>query len=207
MITALICARNEEKRIGHILDVMKDHPFIGEIIVAVDGDTRDKTLTIAGKYTDMIIPPTANIKGKGQLITAALKRFRTNAFVMLSDADYRGMRREHITIMGATLPAQEMKIGVPEFPVDVPERVISSWPWVSGIRVVPIELLKYQSFIGYLTEVQINQAAAKARYRFRFKFLPGLHSDYDMNPRRIEEMERDRAVGLAAGILGRNVPR
>lgn len=201
MITALMCARNETATIDPILRTLHQHKMIGDIIVCVDGDTTDNTERIVRGYTDMFIPRRAGIKGKGQLITAALARFKVSPYVMFTDADYTGFHEHHVTIMAGNLPAHETKIGIPEYPIDVPEHVISAWPWVSGIRTVPVELIRKQEFYGYLFETQINQETAKRRYRFRFKHLPGLHSKYDMNPKRADERERDRAIGIEKGIL------
>lgn len=201
MIDVIVPARNEENTIGKIIRVLHEHPFIRTIMVCIDADSRDGTEMIARRTGHVTIPSTAGIRGKGQLVTHGLKYVRT-PYVMFCDSDYTGLSYSHITVLAGNLTPKITKIGVPDFPdMDVPPRVISSWPWVSGIRVVPTELVKELALHGYLMEVQINKQTVDRGYNFRFRFLPGLNSPYKMSPKRLEEMERDRYWGLENKVL------
>lgn len=201
MIDVIIPARNEQRTLASILARLVEHPFISRVIVCVDGNTHDITEHIADHYTEYVVSSKAGIRGKGQLIHEGMRMVHT-PFVMLCDADYVGFRKEHIDAMAGNIPASTTLIGVPEYPqMNVPDRVISSWPWVSGIRIVPLEVIKSIPLHGYLTEVQINQATKRMDYQFRFRFLNRLISPYRITDIRLQEMERDRKWGIEHGIL------
>jgi|SRR5271170_115017 len=201
MIDVVIPARDEAKTLAAVLSRFARHQFISRIIVCVDGDTTDGTERVASVYTDHIIPASRGISGKGQLMSAGVRQV-TTPYVMFCDADYDGLNERHVTAMAGNVHPQTMKIGVPEFPTaDVPNRVISAWPWVSGIRVVPVELVQTLELHGYLAEVQMNMECQLLHYHFRFVFLNGLVSPYKMSPRRLSEMDRDRDWATTHGIF------
>jgi glycosyltransferase involved in cell wall biosynthesis len=202
MIDVIIPARNEEKTIGMVLKILNSNRLIGRIIVCVDADTTDLTESIARQHRGIVpaITKELGIRGKGQLVVAGLPYVRS-PYVMFCDADYTGLTTAHILTMTHHVAPKQMRIGVPEYPDDVPGHVISAWPWISGFRVVPRELLRRLDLHGYLMETQINLAAEAHRYKFRFRFMPGLVSPYQMTPQRILERERDRAWGIEKGIL------
>ena len=201
MIDAIIPVRNEQKTLPRILAVFRQCQYISNVIVCVDGATGDKTEAIAKANAGYVVPKDAGIRGKGQLIKEGVRHSRT-PYVLLCDGDYTGLTSGHITELAGDIRTQTIKIGVPEYPDEtVPARVINSWPWVSGLRVVPVEILTALDLHGYLTEVQINMEAGKRGYTFRFKFMAGLVSQYDMSPARLAAMEADREWGIQNGVL------
>lgn len=201
LVDVVIPARNEQDTIGHIVSVLEGHELINNVIVCVDGDTTDRTDAIAKRHGAITLPASLGIRGKGQLVSRGIKLVQTS-HVLFMDADYTGFKYVHVSIMARDPQPEMVRIGVPDFPdQDVPQRVISSWPWVSGTRLVPLKMAKRLDLHGYLMEVQINMMAFTMRYSTRFRFLPGLVSPYKMTPKRLEEMERDRIWGIEKGIL------
>lgn len=196
----VIPARNVETTISPILDTLRLCSAINNIIVCIDADSTDDTEKKAHKSRVKLLPSDLGIRGKGQLIRAGLKWVESD-HVLFMDSDYIGFTNEHLRVM-TTAPHRAILIGVPEFPYqDVPPQVISSWPWVSGIRLVPTPLVASLELHGYLMEVQINQEAARIGLGYRFRHLTGLTSPYRMTPLRAQERERDRVWGLANGVL------
>ncbi|MDD2943885.1 MAG: glycosyltransferase family 2 protein [bacterium] len=80
-ITAVICARDEEQSIGQIIQATLPH--VSQVIV-VDGNSRDKTSTIARSLGALIL--TDNGLGKGDAIRCAIPQISTDITVFL-DAD------------------------------------------------------------------------------------------------------------------------
>lgn len=201
MTDVVIPAWNEETTLPSILRVLTTHDHIDRVIVVVDEETTDDTAVKAKEFTSWVH---AGYHGKGQNVMLGLSLVQSE-HVMFCDADYSNLTHKHVDTMLNARGYEWMTIGVPEFPVDVPARVISAWPWVSGIRIMPTEmpLAVTPELHGYLTEVQLNKHAAQHGYHVAFKFLPGLWSPFLMTPRRVQERELDRAWGMREGVLPR----
>ena len=80
-ISVIICAKNEEKTIGEV--IQKSKPFADEIIV-VDGHSKDKTREIARSLGAKVILDHG--KGKGEAIRCGIKEAKGDILVFL-DAD------------------------------------------------------------------------------------------------------------------------
>lgn len=198
MTDVVIPAWNEESTLPAILRVLTTHDAIGRVIVVVDEETTDETAMKAKEHTPFVI--NSGEHGKGQNVLLGMGLVQTD-HVLFCDADYSHLTHKHVDIMLNGRGYEWLTIGVPEFPVDVPANVISAWPWVSGIRIMPTSLPNALDLHGYLTEVQINRYAREHQYHTAFKFLPGLWSPFLMTPRRVQERERDRRWGQERGLL------
>ena len=84
-ISCIICAFNEEKRIGVVLTALKNHPNIDEVIVVDDGST-DKTKEVAGSFAFVKLVSHAKNKGKSSAMAIGIEMAR-NSVLMFLDAD------------------------------------------------------------------------------------------------------------------------
>lgn len=82
-LSVVILAKNEERNIGACLDSVAG--WAGEIIV-VDDESTDRTVDIAGKYTDRIIIRKMDIEGRHRNFAYAQAK---NPWVLSLDADER----------------------------------------------------------------------------------------------------------------------
>lgn len=210
-LDAIIPARNEEVTISRIMFLFLTHTDINRVFVVVDPDTTDHTYVeavySAAKYgrPDMGFAGVEIIRskesGKGQCVRQALPRVTTER-VIFCDADIKGLEWGHISeLTKVPPPPWEQTILVPRWPVDVPEHVLKAWPWVSGQRSLPTEVARRPELHGYLMEVQLNLAIQEAGFKTRHWFAHDLVSPLDLNPKRLEEMERDRLWGEERGVF------
>jgi len=117
MVSAIVCAYNEEKTIGPILEVLLSHPKIDEVIAVDDGST-DRT----GKIIDSIksdklvkIHHPKNL-GKGAAVASAVKASR-GKFLLFADADLINFHPLHVDLLLSPLLIEPncMVIGLREF--------------------------------------------------------------------------------------------
>jgi len=95
-LSAVVITKNEEKRIGECLESVK---WADEIIVVDDGST-DRTVEIAGKYTDKIFQHGMSNEGAHRNYAYSLA---SNEWVLSIDADERvspGLREEISETLG-----------------------------------------------------------------------------------------------------------
>lgn len=83
MITVIIPALNEEKTIGHVIDIVKNNPEVNEILV-VDDKSKDNTVEIAKKHGAKVL--TSNKLGKGTSMKDGVL-YASNEMIVFLDAD------------------------------------------------------------------------------------------------------------------------
>lgn len=200
----IIPARNEEATIASIVQMWNHSGRACHIYVAIDTYTTDRTLSrVWGWGAEVLTPPNA---GKGELVTAALQKAHTKRIVFC-DADYHldiNHIHEIIYYCGwLTEDCDTMRIGVPQPVGQWPGWVgaQAAYPFVSGLRSVPLELVQDLKLYGYLMETQINQAAEKAGIKTEFKEMGHIEAPLRFTDQRLAEMQRDRKRGIAKGIL------
>jgi glycosyltransferase involved in cell wall biosynthesis len=207
----IIPAWNEERTITQNIFTLAAHDRIKTIIVAVDPQTIDRTLELATSMTTYVVACHSFIgvtvsreHGKGQVVQHALEfaqRFaiEPTARVLLCDADITGLTSEHISAL--TKPSHGMVIGIPDVPPNLPDFAVTSWPWVSGQRAVPRDMLHAANVHGYLMETQLNRYAEQNRLSIDHEYLPGLKSRFNMTTQRVQDMEFYKQWGIKNGIL------
>jgi hypothetical protein len=203
--TVIIPARNEEATIGPVVGAFTMHP--GEeynVYVAVDAATTDRTALVTLDWGGIPIPYT-RIRGKGQLIAAAVRDIAAAGLIshriILCDGDYTGLTFDHIEQI--TRWDAGMTLGVPDWPdCEVPNHVTTSWPQVTGFRCLPYLMVPADAH-GYLLETQLNLAAIRDRMPIKQEFMIGLKAPFrwPLADQRMKELLRDREWGLAHGVL------
>ncbi len=93
-IAVLIPAYNEEERIGAVLDLVTQIPFINQIVVVNDG-SKDKTAQVAEKYPKVLLVSYSYNKGKAFALREGLKVIDKEITLFL-DADLIGLTIKHV---------------------------------------------------------------------------------------------------------------
>ncbi|MEI7463322.1 MAG: glycosyltransferase family 2 protein, partial [Candidatus Taylorbacteria bacterium] len=80
-ISCIIPSFNEEARIGKVLDIVSNHPDIGELIVVDDGST-DGTLDVIKKYPNVKLIVHEKNQGKSAAVYHGIKS-STGRYILL----------------------------------------------------------------------------------------------------------------------------
>lgn len=114
-ITAIVPAYNEEKNILHVLKVLKQSPYIDEVICVNDGST-DNTLKIVKKIDGIGIITSKVNRGKGYAMAKGVQKAVGN-YIFFIDADLHGLNSNHIKKLALTLISSryDAVIGYPTY--------------------------------------------------------------------------------------------
>ena len=94
-VSCIIPAYNEEQRISAVLNIVKDHPLIEEIIVVNDG-SKDNTHKIVESFSGIKLISYAQNRGKTYALLRGNKESR-NELIMFLDSDLNGLSKEDLT--------------------------------------------------------------------------------------------------------------
>jgi len=193
-ISCIICAFNEEKRIGVVLGALKNHPNIDEVIVINDGST-DKTKEVAEAFAFVRLISYAKNKGKSSAMAIGIEMAKNNILMFL-DADIINITPEDITEL-----ARPVLDGVADISMSL--RKNSLWiykkiglDFVSGERVIPREYLQNQveeitKLPGFGVEVFMNRIIIKNSLRVKV-----------VKWKNVSVTRKTSKVGFWKGILG-----
>lgn len=113
-VSAIVCACNEAKTIGLILEVLINHPRIDEVIAVDDGST-DATWKIISSinHPKILVIKHQNNLGKGAAVASAVEK-ATGETILLIDADLLKLHPSHIDLLliPFTIYSDCMTIGV-----------------------------------------------------------------------------------------------
>lgn len=116
MVTAIVCAYNEEKTVRPILEVLLSHPRVDEVIAVDDGST-DGTGEIIDsiKHRKLVSIHHKNNLGKGAAVADGILRARGKLLVF-ADADLMNFHPTHINLLldPLDIDPKAMVIGIPE---------------------------------------------------------------------------------------------
>jgi glycosyltransferase involved in cell wall biosynthesis len=188
MFDVVIPCLNEEETIGDIVSAFGVCPPVRSVIV-VDNGSSDNTAVNAFERGATL--RTCATKGKGQAIMAGMSAVTTSR-VILCDGDLRGLRPWHVRLL-CRAPFTGVVIGVPDFTLNLPWAEPGPvWNLLSGIRCLPSRLVRgIPELHGYCAEVQLNEAAFKAKLKFRFEYLDGVKGTPRPQDERIKAFRED----------------
>jgi glycosyltransferase involved in cell wall biosynthesis len=175
-VTAIIAAYNEEKTIGPILDVLKNSPYVEQVVVVSDGST-DRTVEVARNKGAEVVELSSNI-GKGGALYRGLEYIRTDV-VLLLDADLVGLQEFHVKNLVEPVLKEEADITIGVFEkgrlaTDFAQKIA---PFLSGQRAIRADLLQNISDMEvsrFGVEVAINRYIRRNGVRVKLVNLPGL---------------------------------
>ncbi|WP_118181082.1 glycosyltransferase family 2 protein [Paraburkholderia phosphatilytica] len=98
-VSCIICAYNEAPRIGAVLAVAAAHPLLDEVIVVDDGST-DGTADVVRRFPGVRLIVCETNRGKSAAMATGIEA-SSNDWLMLLDADLKGLLPEHIGALAA----------------------------------------------------------------------------------------------------------
>lgn len=191
--SAVIAAYNEEATIGAVVDAIRTHRYVWEVIVVDDGSS-DKTAAVARAHGAIVI--CQRNKGKAAAMDAGVKRASGN-IIFFSDADIIGLTHETITqIIDPVLSGEySMHVGVMSRDIMFFNRLFRYFPIISGQRAMRKDLwshVPHQGKNGFKIEIALNFAAKQDGYSMGFDLVHGLSQNI-----------KERKYGLTAGMNAR----
>lgn len=192
-ITAVIPAHNEEKTIGAVIDALKSHSLISEVIVVNDRST-DATGSMARSHGARVIDAVCH--GKGAALEVGAKRARTD-YVLMCDADVVGLEKWHIAALAQPALANGNRV----MTVGIRDRGGFLWmltryvlPFLGGERVLPKTLLLEASnrYRDFGVETALNALARAQRIRIVPVRLSG-----------VSQVVKEKKYGLQEGVRAR----
>ena len=139
-ISCIVCAYNEAERIRHILDAVRLHPALSEVIVVNDGST-DDTQALLASYPNIKVISYALNQGK----TYALSRGIAEAagdYLMLLDADLSGVTAADIQALADPVVSGRAQVSISLRSNSLALYRALGLDFVSGERVIPAWLMK-----------------------------------------------------------------
>jgi len=180
VVSAIVCAYNEEKSLKDILNVLADCREADEVIVVNDGSS-DGTAAIidafAGNGKLQIIHFAKN-RGKSIAMVAAALRAQGDLLVYL-DADLKGLKGDHVQKLTEPLLNNEadMVIGDPQYASEI-AKLFDPFRKLSGQRALWrrdfLPLVEKIRNTGFGIETLLNLAYKEQRRKIRFQSLDGL---------------------------------
>ena len=99
-VSCIIPAYNESKTIKNVLNVVKNHELVGEVIVINDG-SNDNTKEIVEKIRGIKLINNDENMGKSASVAKGIKLSK-NEIIMLLDADLKNLNKNHVTSLRLT---------------------------------------------------------------------------------------------------------
>ena len=167
-ISCIICAYNEEARIGQVLDAVAGHTLLSEVIVVDDG-SQDGTAEVVKKYRNIKLISYKPNRGKSSAFITGVKNSSGNIIMML-DADLVGIERTNIKNL-----AEPVLSNAADVTISLRKNSLFLYRWlgidyVSGERVFKKELIaghfeKIKKLPSYGLESYINDLIIQNKLR------------------------------------------
>jgi glycosyltransferase involved in cell wall biosynthesis len=194
MISCIIPAYNEEKRIATVLNSVVKHPKIGEIILVDDGSI-DETLVVARSFPEIKIIEQKVNAGKSKAFHKGFLESKGDIIFML-DADLLGITQKDIDdlldpVLSGRVPfSMSMRKNSPLI-----DRIIGL-DFFSGERVfhrklIEDEIEKIPNLPRFGLETFINEILIKGKHPIEIVFWKNVESPYKISKK-----------GLIKGVRG-----
>lgn len=174
---AVVPALNEAETIGEVVSILKQSPFLHQVIVVSDGSTDDTAMRARAAGAD-IVHEFPWRKGKGAALQQGIQL--TDApVVVFFDADLLGLTTEHVRLL-----VEPVFSGICDMNVGVRDRGrIGSWlarhlPLIGGERAIDrriIEGVPSEYLRGWKIESALNYYCKINGFIRSTVFLQGLH--------------------------------
>ena len=192
--SVVIPAYNEGRTIGAVVEPLRHHPLVEEILVVSDGST-DDTVERAAAAGAHVIELHANC-GKASALAAGVRAARSDVLLFI-DADVTGLKAEIVTRMLRPVIDGEcdMFVGICDRRVYWMNHLLHYTPILSGERALRREVwdrvpLPYVR--NFQIEIALNYFAKSAGARMTHEVMPGLR-----------QVIKERKRGLWTGVWQR----
>ncbi|HEX3808827.1 MAG TPA: glycosyltransferase family 2 protein [Rhizomicrobium sp.] len=169
-ISCIVPAFNEGARIRNVLQVLKTHPLIGEIIVVDDGSTDDTRAQAASVDGITLIAHRANL-GKSKAVCSGI-RASSSEYLLFLDADLIGLDAKNLTDL-----IEPVTRGCADVSISLRGNAMTPFKWigldyVSGERVLRRDLLadhldRIEKLPNFGLEVYLNKLFIQNNSRIR----------------------------------------
>jgi glycosyltransferase involved in cell wall biosynthesis len=175
-ISCIVPAYNEAGRIAHVIQSIRGHDLIDEIIVVNDGSTDDTQQVLEHETGITLIRHPVN-QGKTAAVVTGLQTARNDLVIML-DADLIGLEHKNITALA--MPVIE---GRADMTLSMRKNSMGIYKWlgidfVSGERVFDKHLIgdleQLRHISGYGLEVFLNNIVVNHHLRLKVVDWPNV---------------------------------
>jgi glycosyltransferase involved in cell wall biosynthesis len=175
-VSAIVPAYNEAARVGAVLEVLKSHPGLVEIILVDDGST-DGTWKV-GREAGVTVIRHPTRRGKAQAMETGVAA-AASAVVFFADADIKGLTHRIVDdiIEPVRRGETEMFIGMRNRTIYYTRMVLRFVPLLGGERALTRSLwyeVPPAFRRGFKIETALNYFASRDGRSFRFKIFSGL---------------------------------
>lgn len=174
-VSCVMCAYNEEGRIGNVLQAIGGHPLLDEVIVIDDG-SKDKTRELVQAYKNIRLITYEINKGKSYALATGIAAAK-NDILMLIDADLIGLTPEDITRL-----VEPVLSNATDISMTLRKNSLFIYRWIgldfiSGERVLKKNLLddrleEIKQLPGYGVEVYMNRLIIERKLRVKIVRWP-----------------------------------
>ena len=195
MVSVIIPAYNEEKTIGQVIESLRSHPLVEEILVVNDGST-DKTAAIATAAGATVVYSLPVNQGKAAAMHYGVDHAK-NDLILFVDADIDGLTHETITeLIGAVAGGGfGMAVALRGRGIYWSNKILRIFPAIGGERALSKELwrrLPHHLIKGFQIEIALNYYAKSTGVRMKLIFAPTLRQTI-----------KERKYGLFNGLWRR----
>lgn len=196
-ITVIIPAKNEERTISKVLNVLTKSVLVDEIIVVNDGSS-DDTKKLVKSFKEVKIVNNKKSLGKGKALKQGVER-STNENLLFLDADLVGLTNKHIELLTKSVLRKEcqMCVGVRNRYNGLPMIFIYLSPIlaIGGERCLKKEIfeqLPEKIIKGFSIESYLNHYCKCNNIKVNYRILKNL-----------DVVTKEKKQGLAKGLLDR----